>query len=100
LVAGEEKKEDLRNRVDELGVSSSVQVLGRIPHEKMPDLLGDADIYVSTSTTDGTSVSLLEAMASGAFPVVTDISANENGSRTVKVAWSRRGMKLFLQERS
>ena len=76
-IAGEgSEKEDLRNRVDELGVSSSVQFLGRIPHEKMPDLLGDADIYVSTSTTDGTSVSLLEAMASGAFPVVTDIPAN------------------------
>jgi len=76
-VAGEgREKEDLKNKVVELGVSSSVQFLGRIPHEKMPDLLGDTDIYVSTSTTDGTSVSLLEAMASGAFPVVTDISAN------------------------
>jgi len=76
-VAGEgREKENLQNKVDELGVSSSVRFLGRIPHEKMPDLLGDTDIYVSTSTTDGTSVSLLEAMASGAFPVVTDISAN------------------------
>jgi len=76
-IAGEgSEKEDLRNKVDELGVGSSVQFLGRIPHEKMPDLLGDADIYVSTSTTDGASVSLLEAMASGAFPVVTDIPAN------------------------
>ena len=76
-IAGEgREKQDLRNKVEELGVSSSVQFLGRIPHEKMPDLLGDTDIYVSTSTTDGASVSLLEAMASGAFPVVTDIPAN------------------------
>ena len=76
-IAGEgSEREDLRNKVDELGVSSSVRFLGRIPHEKMPDFLGDADIYVSTSTTDGASVSLLEAMASGAFPVVTDIPAN------------------------
>jgi glycosyltransferase involved in cell wall biosynthesis len=42
----------------------------------MPDLLSQADIYVSTSLHDGTSVSLLEAMGSGAFPVVTDIPAN------------------------
>ena len=76
-IAGEGREEDdLKNKVDELGVSPSVQFLGRIPHEKMPDLLGETDIYVSTSTTDGASVSLLEAMASGAFPVVTDISAN------------------------
>jgi glycosyltransferase involved in cell wall biosynthesis len=31
---------------------------------------------VSTSLYDGTSVSLLEAMGSGAFPIVTDIPAN------------------------
>ena len=54
----------------------SVQFVGRVPHEGMPDLLSQADIYVSTSLYDGTSVSLLEAMASGAFPVVTDIPSN------------------------
>ena len=42
----------------------------------MPALLSQADIYVSTSLYDGTSVSLLEAMGSGAFPVVTDIPSN------------------------
>ena len=77
-IAGEgREKEDLQNKVDELGLSSSVQFLGRVPHEKMAELLGNTDIYVSTSTTDGASVSLLEAMASGAFPVVTDIPANK-----------------------
>jgi len=53
-----------------------VQFLWRIPREKIPDLLNQADIYVSTSLYDATSVSLLEALASGAFPVVTDIPAN------------------------
>jgi glycosyltransferase involved in cell wall biosynthesis len=33
-------------------------------------------VYVSTSLSDSTSVSLLEAMAAGTFPVVTDIEAN------------------------
>jgi glycosyltransferase involved in cell wall biosynthesis len=42
----------------------------------MPNLLAKTDIYVSTSLYDGTSVSLLEALASGAFPVVTDIPSN------------------------
>jgi glycosyltransferase involved in cell wall biosynthesis len=42
----------------------------------MPGLLAQADIYVSTSLHDGTSVSLLEALGSGAFPVVTDIPSN------------------------
>lgn len=57
-------------------MSTSVQFLGRVPHEEMPDLLSQSDIYVSTSRYDGTSVSLLEALASGAFPVVTDIPSN------------------------
>jgi glycosyltransferase involved in cell wall biosynthesis len=42
----------------------------------MPNLLSQADIYVSTSAYDGTSVSLLEALGCGAFPVVTDIPSN------------------------
>jgi len=33
-------------------------------------------LYVSTSTSDSTSVSLLEAMAAGCFPIVSDIPAN------------------------
>jgi len=77
-IAGEgREREDLQNKVDELGLSASVRFLGRVSHENMPELLGNTDIYVSTSTTDGASVSLLEAMASGAFPVVTDIPANK-----------------------
>jgi glycosyltransferase involved in cell wall biosynthesis len=54
----------------------------------MPDLLSRADIYVSTSLYDGTSVSLLEAMGSGAFPVVTDIPANRE--------WITNGENGFL----
>jgi glycosyltransferase involved in cell wall biosynthesis len=54
----------------------------------MPSLLEKTDVYVSTSLSDGTSVSLLEAMASGAFPVVTDIAANKE--------WIADGINGFL----
>lgn len=77
LIAGDgAEREKLEKEAENLKVKEFVQFLGRIPHEKMPDLLSQADIYVSTSLYDGTSVSLLEALASGAFPVVTDIPAN------------------------
>ena len=43
----------------------------------MPAYLNAADIYVSTSLSDGTSLSLLEAMACSLPVVVTDIPANK-----------------------
>ena len=77
LIAGEgSEKENLKSEVENLNLSTSVQFLGRVPHKEMPNLLAKTDIYVSTSLYDGTSVSLLEALASGAFPVVTDIPSN------------------------
>ena len=77
LIAGDgSEKEALEREAKNLNINSSVKFLGRVPHEVMPNLLSQADIYVSTSLYDGTSVSLLEALASGAFPVVTDIPSN------------------------
>jgi glycosyltransferase involved in cell wall biosynthesis len=38
--------------------------------------LGRAEIYVSASRSDSTSISLLEAMAGGAIPLVTDLEGN------------------------
>jgi glycosyltransferase involved in cell wall biosynthesis len=77
FIAGDGPERDyLEKEAKKLNVNSSIQFLGRIPHEEMLNLLAQTDIYVSTSLHDGTSVSLLEAMGSGAFPIVTDIPAN------------------------
>ena len=89
LIAGEgAEKAALEKEAKSLNISSSVEFLGRVPHVVMPDLLSQVDIYVSTSLYDGTSVSLLEAMGSGAFPVVTDIPANRE--------WITNGENGFL----
>jgi len=50
------------------------------------DLLRRADIYVSCSESDSTSVSLLEAMAAGTIPVVTDIPGNREWVKNEKTA--------------
>lgn len=50
--------------------------LGAVEYMRMPELLRAHDLYVSASLSDTTSVSLLEAMACGLFPVVSDIPAN------------------------
>jgi glycosyltransferase involved in cell wall biosynthesis len=77
FIAGDGPERDyLEKEVKKLNLNSSLQFLGGVPHEEMPNLLARTDIYVSTSLYDGTSVSLLEAMACGTFPVVTDIPSN------------------------
>ena len=52
------------------------QFLGRLAPEALAEWLGRADVYLSGSLSDSTSLSLLEAMASGAVPVVSDIEGN------------------------
>lgn len=52
------------------------ELTGRLEPAAMAGLLGRAGIYVSTSRSDSTSVSLLEAMAAGALPVVSDLEGN------------------------
>lgn len=59
-----------------LGLCGKVRFLGELSHSELPALLGRHDVYLSASRWDGTSLSLLEAMASGLFPVVSDIPAN------------------------
>jgi len=58
------------------GAGDLVDFLGRIDAHGIANELCNADIYVSTSESDGTSLSLLEAMASGLPCVVSDIAAN------------------------
>ncbi|MBP7148532.1 MAG: glycosyltransferase [Acidobacteria bacterium] len=60
------------------GIVGPVRItfVGRVKAERIPFLLKWADVYVSTSTTDGASASLFEALATGVYPVVSDIPPN------------------------
>jgi glycosyltransferase involved in cell wall biosynthesis len=56
--------------------SGAIVFVGAVDHARMPGLLRENHLYVSMSHSDTTSVSLLEAMACGLFPIVSDIPAN------------------------
>lgn len=47
-----------------------------LPHKKLIKLVEKSKIYISATKSDGTSLSLLEAMDSGAYPVVSNIPSN------------------------
>jgi glycosyltransferase involved in cell wall biosynthesis len=50
--------------------------VGRLAPDALAQQLGGAGVYLSASRSDSTSLSLLEAMACGAVPVVSDIAGN------------------------
>ena len=62
--------------------------VGRVPAPELARLLASATFFLSASRSDSTSLSLLEAMASGAVPVVSEIEGNrqwvgeDDGART------------------
>jgi glycosyltransferase involved in cell wall biosynthesis len=62
--------------VREMGLDEIVRFIGTVPHDKIFYYLRNSDIYVSTSLSDGTSASLLEAMITGLACVVSDIPGN------------------------
>lgn len=89
IVAGKGSQESyLKGLVGKLGMNEYVKFVGFIEHNELPKTLACADIYVSTSLSDGISVSLLEGVACGCFPVVTDIPGNR--------AWIQDGENGFL----
>ena len=55
---------------------SRVVFHGGVSHEQLKKSIQSSSFYVSASRSDGTSASLLEAMASGLIPIVSDIPAN------------------------
>ena len=56
------------------GDDHRIKLLGH--RSDVPEILGDADVFVRCSTTEGRSLAILEAMAAGCAVVASDIEAN------------------------
>ena len=68
----------LAELAQELMISNEVMFSGRIDNSILPQLLQQSDFYISMPNTEGVSASLFEAMASGCYPIVTDIEGNQS----------------------
>lgn len=66
----------LEHRARKLGLTDRVRFEGHVEAAAMPGILAESDVFISSARSDGTSSCLLEAMASGAIPIATDIPAN------------------------
>jgi len=75
IIAGQgEEKERLQALAAELEVADRVKFIGL--RFDLPEIYPLFDVFVLTSLTEGISVTLLEAMASGVPAVVTDVGGN------------------------
>jgi phosphatidylinositol alpha-1,6-mannosyltransferase len=63
LVGDGSLRPEIMDMISSLGLLDHVHAPGRVDEHELPVMYGAADIYVSSSFCDGSSISLLEAMA-------------------------------------
>lgn len=73
VIAGEGPlRETIDQWITERGLSEKILLVGPVPHEKIPDLLGASDVFCFHGTIGSNlALALLEAMASGCAVVAT-----------------------------
>ena len=92
LLVGTGPLEDkLKDMVNSLDINQYIHFTGHISYDQLAYYLNSAEIYVSTSKSDGTSMSLLEAMACRLPVVVSDVPAN--------CEWVKDGINGYLVPR-
>ena len=69
VIGSGELEKKLKAQTKMLGLENSVSFLGEIHHEELPKYLGQADVFVRPSLSEGLGIAFLEAMASG-LPVI------------------------------
>jgi glycosyltransferase involved in cell wall biosynthesis len=77
LMNGGSQGQVIRGILHNGGVIDRVTFGGHVPQKDLPDWYHDADLYISPSHVDGSSVSLMEALACGLPCLVSDIPANK-----------------------
>jgi glycosyltransferase involved in cell wall biosynthesis len=77
----------LEERARSANLGRRVYFAGQADQSRLPGWYGAADLYVSASHVDGSSVSLMEAMASGLPAVVSDIPGNREWIEPGATGW-------------
>lgn len=88
IIGGGHLTQSFKERVRELHIEKYVKFTGNLPREDVVAYVNASDIYVSTSLSDGTSASLLEAMTLTVPSVVTEIPGNKE--------WIKNGYNGYL----
>jgi glycosyltransferase involved in cell wall biosynthesis len=69
---------EMKEAISYMEMIPQIEYCGKVPYDRIPSYLDQADVYVSTANSEGgLALSMIEAMASGVIPVVTDVGDNE-----------------------
>jgi glycosyltransferase involved in cell wall biosynthesis len=66
---------DLTVLTNELGITARVTFAGNVPHDHLPALYQNADVFVQSSRHEGQGMALLEAAACGCAVCGTNVGA-------------------------
>jgi glycosyltransferase involved in cell wall biosynthesis len=83
-------KPGLQEKIRKSGIAHQVQFVGRVSQADLPTFYNEADVFISASHVDGSSLSLMEAMSCGTVPLVSNIPSNRE--------WVEDGVSGYLFE--
>jgi glycosyltransferase involved in cell wall biosynthesis len=75
IAADGARRSYLESLAQELGLYDCVTFMGHLDRQELAQELAKAQVYVSVPASDSLALSNLEAMAAGAFPVVSDLAS-------------------------
>ena len=77
VLAGDgSQRPEVERLISSRGLINAVWLPGAVAHDELPDYFRAADLYASFAASDGSSISLLEAMATGLPVISTDRASN------------------------
>ena len=76
MLGGGSLEKQVRRFVENKGIQERVLFTGYKKNQSLADYYQASDVYLSASHIDGSSVALMEAMACGCPPLVSDIPSN------------------------
>jgi glycosyltransferase involved in cell wall biosynthesis len=87
LLGGGSQARLVHQIIQENGLQDKVSLGGQVNQADLPAMYHAADLYISASHSDGTSVSLMEALGCGLPVVITDIPGNREWIADGEQGW-------------
>ncbi len=90
VIAGDgQLRSQFERLANDLQLDDAAQFVGTLTEVELRNTMTNAHVFVSTPSSDGTSVAVLQAMGAGCFPIVSDLPSQQelvkNGEQGLRV---------------